>query len=138
MGNAARYEIHAVRYGHFERRSNENFLGGDTHDVAMPLDYFVWAIVGEKRTDRRQAWPQRGQAGRRWSRRHRHRSCVRKRRDHFAHALRPLRQSSLVSERDLPPAGCGDGIRDGPLHVPSRDEPSVRSRGRHHHGPACL
>lgn len=50
MGNAARYEIHAVRYGHFERRSNENFLGGDTHDVPMPLDYFVWAIVGEQRT----------------------------------------------------------------------------------------
>ena len=50
MPSAGRYEIHAVRYGHFERRSGENFLGGDTHDVAMPLDYFVWAIVGDKRT----------------------------------------------------------------------------------------
>ena len=50
MGDSERYEIHAVRYGHFERRSGENFLGGDTHDVAMPLDYFVWAIVGKKRT----------------------------------------------------------------------------------------
>ncbi|WP_457155530.1 MBL fold metallo-hydrolase, partial [Mesorhizobium sp. P5_C1] len=50
MGDPGRYEIHAVRYGHFKRRSGENFLGGDTHDVPMPLDYFVWAIVGEKRT----------------------------------------------------------------------------------------
>lgn len=44
------YKVYAVRYGHFERRSPENFLGGDTHDVPMPLDYFVWAIVGKGRT----------------------------------------------------------------------------------------
>lgn len=50
MSGPELYEIHAVRYGHFERRSNENFLGGDTHDVPMPLDYFVWAIVGQDRT----------------------------------------------------------------------------------------
>jgi glyoxylase-like metal-dependent hydrolase (beta-lactamase superfamily II) len=50
MSDAGLYEIHAVRYGHFERRSAENFLGGDTHDVPMPLDYFVWAIVGKTRT----------------------------------------------------------------------------------------
>lgn len=44
------YKVYAVSYGHFERRSTENFLGGDIHDVPMPLDYFVWAIVGAKRT----------------------------------------------------------------------------------------
>lgn len=44
------YEVHAIRYGHFERRSPENFLGGNTHDVQMPLDYFVWAIVGKEQT----------------------------------------------------------------------------------------
>src|SRR5262245_29760827 len=44
------YEIYAIRYGHHERRSSENFLGGDPHDVLMPLDYFVWAIVGERGT----------------------------------------------------------------------------------------
>lgn len=44
------YEIYAVRYGHHERNASENFLGGDPHDVSMPLDYFVWAIVGEHRT----------------------------------------------------------------------------------------
>ncbi|MDO8311631.1 MAG: N-acyl homoserine lactonase family protein, partial [Sideroxyarcus sp.] len=44
------YEVLAVRYGHLERRSHENFYGGDTHDVAMPLDYFVWVIRNEQRT----------------------------------------------------------------------------------------
>lgn len=44
------YEIYAVRYGHHARRASENFLGGDPHDGPMPLDYFVWAIVGQYRT----------------------------------------------------------------------------------------
>jgi len=40
------YEIYAIHYGHHERKSSENFIGGDPHDVFQPLDYFVWAIVG--------------------------------------------------------------------------------------------
>jgi glyoxylase-like metal-dependent hydrolase (beta-lactamase superfamily II) len=44
------YEIYAIKYAHHERRASENFIGGDPHDVPMPLDYFVWAIVGEDRT----------------------------------------------------------------------------------------
>jgi glyoxylase-like metal-dependent hydrolase (beta-lactamase superfamily II) len=44
------YEIYAVKYGRHERRSADNFIGGDPHDVPMPLDYFVWAIVGKERT----------------------------------------------------------------------------------------
>jgi glyoxylase-like metal-dependent hydrolase (beta-lactamase superfamily II) len=45
------YEIYAIRYGHHDRKAHENFLGGDPHDDApMPLDYFVWAIVGERQT----------------------------------------------------------------------------------------
>ncbi|MBM3599667.1 MAG: N-acyl homoserine lactonase family protein [Alphaproteobacteria bacterium] len=44
-----KYEVYAVRYArHDERRSSEVFLGGDPHDRAMPLDYFVWAIRGPK------------------------------------------------------------------------------------------
>jgi len=43
------YEVYAVKYAHHERRSAENFLGGDSHDVPMPLDYFVWLIRGEGR-----------------------------------------------------------------------------------------
>jgi glyoxylase-like metal-dependent hydrolase (beta-lactamase superfamily II) len=45
------YRLYAVKYAHHDRRAHENFLQGDPHDTApMPLDYFVWAIVGESRT----------------------------------------------------------------------------------------
>ncbi len=44
------YEIYAVRYAHHHRMSSENFLGGDPHEVPMPLDYFVWAVRNESRT----------------------------------------------------------------------------------------
>ncbi len=40
------HEVYAIRYGHHARRSPENFIGGDPHDVLQPLDFFVWAIVG--------------------------------------------------------------------------------------------
>jgi glyoxylase-like metal-dependent hydrolase (beta-lactamase superfamily II) len=44
------YEVYAIKYGHHDRKAAENFIGGDPHDIAMPLDYFVWAIVGKDRT----------------------------------------------------------------------------------------
>jgi glyoxylase-like metal-dependent hydrolase (beta-lactamase superfamily II) len=45
------YEIYAIRYGRHDRKAHENFIGADPHDdTDMPLDYFVWAIVGEVRT----------------------------------------------------------------------------------------
>jgi len=44
------YELYAIRYGHLDRTATHNFLGGDAHDAPMPLDYYVWAIVGEERT----------------------------------------------------------------------------------------
>jgi glyoxylase-like metal-dependent hydrolase (beta-lactamase superfamily II) len=44
------YELYAIRYAHHDRRASENFIGGDPHDGPMPLDYFVWAIVGRSRT----------------------------------------------------------------------------------------
>lgn len=44
------FDIHAVRYGHHDRRVTDNFLGGDPHDAPMPLDYYVWAVVGPERT----------------------------------------------------------------------------------------
>lgn len=44
------YEIHAIRYARHDRPTHENFIGGDPHDNApMPLDYFVWAIIGRDR-----------------------------------------------------------------------------------------
>ena len=44
------YKVYAIKYAHHARRSPANFIGGDTHDVPMPLDYFVWAVVGPSRT----------------------------------------------------------------------------------------
>jgi glyoxylase-like metal-dependent hydrolase (beta-lactamase superfamily II) len=44
------HEIFAIRYAHLERTATWNFLGGDSHDGPMPLDYFVWAIIGQGHT----------------------------------------------------------------------------------------
>ena len=44
------HRIYAIRYGHLERSSDRNFLGGDDHAQRMPLDYYVWVIKGEGRS----------------------------------------------------------------------------------------
>jgi glyoxylase-like metal-dependent hydrolase (beta-lactamase superfamily II) len=44
------HRIYAVRYGHLDRTSDKNFLGGDDHANRMPLDYYVWVIKGDART----------------------------------------------------------------------------------------
>jgi glyoxylase-like metal-dependent hydrolase (beta-lactamase superfamily II) len=45
------YEIYAVRYARKDdRRSSENFVGGDPADKPMPMDFFVWALVSQSRT----------------------------------------------------------------------------------------
>jgi glyoxylase-like metal-dependent hydrolase (beta-lactamase superfamily II) len=44
------HELYAIQYAHHDRRSSENFLLGDPHDVLQPLAYFVWAIVGPSGT----------------------------------------------------------------------------------------
>ena len=44
------YEIYALKYAHHDRRSSENFLLGDPHDMLQPLAYFVWLVVGARRT----------------------------------------------------------------------------------------
>ena len=44
------FNLFAIRYAHHPKRSAaENFLGGDPHDEASPLDYFVWVA---QRSDR--------------------------------------------------------------------------------------
>src|SRR3984885_8358193 len=40
------HEVYAVRYAHHDRKSPENFIGGDPHDIPQPLAYYVWAIIG--------------------------------------------------------------------------------------------
>jgi glyoxylase-like metal-dependent hydrolase (beta-lactamase superfamily II) len=44
------YEVFALKYAHHDRRSDENFLFGDPHDILQPLAYFVWLVVGPSRT----------------------------------------------------------------------------------------
>lgn len=45
------WEVYAIRYAHHgDRRASDNFIGGDPHDGPMPLDYYVWAIVGAERS----------------------------------------------------------------------------------------
>jgi glyoxylase-like metal-dependent hydrolase (beta-lactamase superfamily II) len=43
------YRVYAIKYGRHERMSSANFIGGDSHDVPMPLDYFVWVVTGAGR-----------------------------------------------------------------------------------------
>lgn len=43
------WDVYAIRYGHHDRRSTENFLGGDIHEMPMPLDFFVWLLVSGDR-----------------------------------------------------------------------------------------
>jgi glyoxylase-like metal-dependent hydrolase (beta-lactamase superfamily II) len=44
------YEIFAIKYAQHARRSPANFVGGDDHDVDMPLFYYVWVVKGGGRT----------------------------------------------------------------------------------------
>jgi glyoxylase-like metal-dependent hydrolase (beta-lactamase superfamily II) len=46
-----RYQVYAVKYAERDAVRGEHFLGGDSdHDTPMPMDYFVWAIVGDDQT----------------------------------------------------------------------------------------
>ena len=49
---SADYEVYAIRYATFEKRTRrETFLGVDPHDNSpMPIDYFVWVIKNAERT----------------------------------------------------------------------------------------
>jgi glyoxylase-like metal-dependent hydrolase (beta-lactamase superfamily II) len=53
---APEYEVHAIRYAHDPRRRlSENFLQPltepvDLHESPMPMDFFVWVLVGGGRT----------------------------------------------------------------------------------------
>ena len=45
------YEVYAIKYAEVGRKAHGNFIDGDPHDNSdMPLDYYVWAIVGHGRT----------------------------------------------------------------------------------------
>jgi len=44
------YEVFAIRYGTVERKSSENFIGGDPHETASNLDYYVWLARSREHT----------------------------------------------------------------------------------------
>ena len=56
MDHLEPYDVYAVRYATNSVESRDNFLfdpskvGADPHESPMPLDFFVWAIVGGDRT----------------------------------------------------------------------------------------
>lgn len=43
------YEVFAIRYAEMPRRRRDNFISGDPHDSAMPMDFFVWLIRSPER-----------------------------------------------------------------------------------------
>src|SRR5690606_8840479 len=44
------YELYAIKYAELARKAFGNFVDSDAHETSdMPLDYFVWAIVGDER-----------------------------------------------------------------------------------------
>lgn len=50
MSTIEPFNLFAIRYAHHAKRSaSENFIGGDPHEDASPLDYFVWVA---QRSDR--------------------------------------------------------------------------------------
>ncbi len=121
------WEVYAVRYAEHQRKAADNYIGGDPHDVLQPLDYFVWVIKNDTRTflvDTGFDQPVGGRRGR----------TIVKPIDQglkslgvdpatvkdiiiSPHALRSLRQRRYVSAGALSPAGQGDELLHGALHV---------------------
>jgi glyoxylase-like metal-dependent hydrolase (beta-lactamase superfamily II) len=48
--NTEPYEVYAIRYATRAAHRRDNFIGGDPHDAAMPLDYYVWLVRNAQRT----------------------------------------------------------------------------------------
>lgn len=44
------YDVYAIRYATRGGMRNESFMGGDTHDGPMAMDYFIWVAIGDGRT----------------------------------------------------------------------------------------
>jgi glyoxylase-like metal-dependent hydrolase (beta-lactamase superfamily II) len=43
------YQIFAIRYATRAARRADHFIGGDPHNGPMPMDYFIWVVVGHGR-----------------------------------------------------------------------------------------
>ena len=49
-GTPQPYEVHAIRYATVERKTSENFIGGDAHEQGGRMDYFVWLARNSSHT----------------------------------------------------------------------------------------
>ena len=49
-GDPPEYELYAIRYATRAAARSDHFIGGDPHDGPMPMDYFMWAAVGERQS----------------------------------------------------------------------------------------
>ena len=38
------YEIYCIKYAERPGQRPAHFVGGDPHDVPMPMDYYVWLV----------------------------------------------------------------------------------------------
>jgi len=43
------YEVYAIKYARRDSTRNRNFLSPDPHNGPMPIDYFVWAVINDRR-----------------------------------------------------------------------------------------
>ena len=50
MSNLENYEVFAIRYATRVGARRDHFVGGDPHDQAMRMDYFVWLVRNANRT----------------------------------------------------------------------------------------
>jgi len=50
MTGSGTYRVFALKYAERDARRAEHFIGGDAHDGPMPMDYFVWAVIGADAT----------------------------------------------------------------------------------------
>ena len=50
MSASDTYEVFAIRYATRQAQRRDHFVGGDPHNVEMPMDYFVWLIRNAERT----------------------------------------------------------------------------------------
>jgi glyoxylase-like metal-dependent hydrolase (beta-lactamase superfamily II) len=42
--NQETYEVFAIRYATRDALRSSHFIGGDSHEAPMPMDYFVWLV----------------------------------------------------------------------------------------------
>lgn len=44
------FAVYAIRYATVTRNDSENFIGGDPHEQATHMDYFVWVAINQHKT----------------------------------------------------------------------------------------